>query len=71
MIGDNTFTIMMHHDFIIFLINFALYLLTYFTDLASFDILKFKSTIWYTYPWRDARIYIVYMILGIFTPLFF
>ena len=69
MIGDNTFTIMMHHGFIIFLINFALYLLTYVTDLASFDILKFKSTIWYAYPWRDARIYIVYMILGIFAPL--
>lgn len=68
-IGDNTFSIMMHHGFVIFLINFGLYILTFFMDLASFDIEKFKSTLWYCYPWRDARIYLIYVILGVALPL--
>ncbi|MBR5246345.1 MAG: acyltransferase [Clostridia bacterium] len=68
-IGDNTFSIMMHHAVVIFLINFALYILSKFIDIASFNVEKFQSTIWYCYPWRDDRIYLIYVVLGIAVPL--
>ncbi len=67
-IGNNTFSIMMHHGLIIFSINFFIYILTFFFDVSSFNITKFKSTLWYAYPWRDSRIFMFYVILGIAIP---
>lgn len=70
-IGDNTFSIMMHHAVVIFTINFALYILSKFIDIASFDVTKFQSTIWYCYSWRDDRIHLIYVVMGIAVPLIF
>ena len=68
-IGNHTFTIMMHHGFVIFLINFAIYILNLFTEVSTFDLAKFQSTLWYTCPWKDYRIYLIYLVLGIAVPL--
>ena len=68
-IGENTFTIMMHHAIIIFLMNLILYIMTGFIDIASFDIQEFQSTLWYVCPWRDSRIYIFYVAFSVAIPL--
>lgn len=68
-IGNHTFTIMMHHGFVIFLINFAIYILNFFTEVSTFDLAKFQTTLWYTCPWKDSRIYLIYLALGIAIPL--
>ncbi len=68
-IGDNTFSVMMHHGIIIFTINFALYILSRVADIASFDVGKFQSTLWYVYPWRDERIFLIYVISGVMCPI--
>lgn len=68
-IGNNTFSIMMHHGFVIFIINFLIYLLNKVIEIPSFDVSKFKSTLWYVYPWKDARGYLLYVVLGIAIPL--
>ena len=68
-IGENTFTIMMHHPLIIFLMNLTLYIMTGFIDIASFNIEEFQSTLWYVYPWRDSRIYIFYVAFAVAIPL--
>lgn len=68
-IGDNTFTVMMHHPFFIFLPNFALFILNHFRTVSSFDLEMFRSTIWYCYPWRDWRIYFFYAVFALAMPL--
>lgn len=68
-IGNHTFTIMMHHGLVIFLINFAIYILNLFTEVSTFNQNQFQSTLWYTCPWKDSRIYLVYLVLGIAIPL--
>lgn len=68
-LGDNTFTVMMHHPFFIFLLNVTLYFISHFTDLASFEVEKFKNTVWYFYPWRDSRISFFYMVFAVTAPL--
>ena len=69
-IGDNTFSIMMHHGFVIFSINFCIFLLSKFTEISSFDSARFSDTLWYCCPWMSTNIYIVYVILGIIIPIF-
>ena len=68
LVGDNSFTIMMHHGIIIFAVNFFLYLLSKLIDFTSFNVETFKNTLWYVCLWKDARIYIVYVIVGITVP---
>lgn len=69
-IGDNTFSIMMHHPIVLFLINLVIYIMSRFIDITGFDVDTFKRTLWYAYPWRDSRIYLFYVILAIFVPVF-
>lgn len=68
-IGNNTFSIMMHHGIVIFAVNLVLFLLREPLNIDSFDVTMFKKTLWYVYPWRDSRIYILYVVLGISIPL--
>lgn len=68
-IGDHTFTIMMHHGIIIFLINIFLFMTTYCFSVSGFDVEKFKSTLWYVYAWRDEKIYIIYVLAAVCVPL--
>lgn len=68
-IGNHTFTIMMHHGFVIFLINLAIYILNFFTDISTFKVEQFQSTLWYACPWIDSRIYLLYLVVSIALPL--
>lgn len=67
-VGDNTFSIMMHHPIIIFSINLAIYAASKFIDISGFEVDTFKNTLWYAYPWRDSKIYLFYVILAILIP---
>lgn len=68
-IGDNTFTIMMHHPLYIFVLNFGLFMIGKRIDMASFDVEKFQTTIWYCYTWRDDRIKLFYVVFALGMPL--
>lgn len=68
-IGDNTFSIMMHHGFIIFLINFIIYCLSKIIEIHSFDLEQFQTTLWYCCVWKNQNITIVYIIFGIIIPI--
>lgn len=66
-VGENSFSIMMHHPLVIFLINSALYVLSRFIDM-NFKIARFQTNICYAYPWRDDRIYLAYVAICIAVP---
>ncbi|MGN0571300.1 MAG: acyltransferase family protein [Candidatus Fimenecus sp.] len=68
-IGDHTFTIMMHHPFWIFFLNFGLYVFSRFVNTVSFDQQQFQTTIWYCYAWRDSRTYFFYVVFAMSMPL--
>ncbi len=68
-VGDNTFTIMLHHPFFLFLLNFALFILASLAHLSSFDAELFHSTLWYCYLWRDGRIALAYVVFVMAMPL--
>lgn len=70
-LGNHTFTVMMHHPVWLFFINTVLYTLNNWFDISSFDVQKYKSTIWYCCPWRDARIYFFYVLFAMAMPLVF
>lgn len=66
-IGDNTWTVMMHHQFIFFLINIAIYFSLPFTHIKRFNIVTFKENMWYACgPWQFL---LFYSIAGIAIPL--
>lgn len=66
-IGNNTFTIMMHHGFVIFCVNLLLYLLR----VPDFNVEQFRKVLWYVYPWRDSRVYLFYVAACVLLPLLF
>ncbi len=68
-IGNNTFSIMMHHGFIVFMMNFGLFVLNKFVNVPSFNVETFRHSIWYAYPGRISKIKIAYMILGVGIPI--
>ncbi len=67
-IGNNTFAIMMHHGFIVFIINFGLFILNKFINISSFNIENFKNTLWYAFPGEVSKIRIIYLLLGVAVP---
>lgn len=67
-IGDHTFDIMMHHGFVVFLINLAIYGCSKFFEISSFSCEEFQRTLWYCCPWRTDKIFIIYLLLGVFVP---
>lgn len=70
-IGQNTWTVMMHHQFIIFAINAMVYLITIILSLnIKFRPEEFSYNPWYIYLTEARGPYgIVYVILGIGVPL--
>lgn len=66
-VGENSFSIMMHHPLIMFLINLALFGLSMVIDM-NFNTARFKADICYTYPWRDDRIFLAYTAICIAVP---
>ena len=67
-IGKNTWSIMMHHQFVFFVINCIIYKTYSIFNLKGFEIEKFKSSIWYTYSSGDFRSNIFYVFAGIMIP---
>lgn len=48
-ISQNTFSIMLHHQFIIYCINFVFYLINGLYPLSGFDLGRFRTYGWYKY----------------------
>lgn len=68
-ISNNTFDIMLHHLFWIFIINVSIWKISSFCSLSGFNIDRFKSTIYYAYTAGISQSQIIYTIIAIFMPL--
>ena len=68
-IGNNTYDIMLHHLFWIFAFNTAIYGLSDLFGLSGFDVVKYQSTIYYTYTADIQAAGILYTIIAIAMPL--
>lgn len=72
-IGSNTWTVMMHHQLVFFLLNLSIYILSPHVNIfRGFDPVDFKINCWYSYvPANMAQFKFFYVILGISIPLIF
>lgn len=68
-VSSNTWTIMMHHMFIIFIINSIFALLVDKIGLVGFDFQAFKNNVYYAYLYKDYRFSLFYLIACISIPL--
>lgn len=70
-VGKNTWTIMMHHQFVFLLINLCIYTMSkYLSIFKGFNFEAFKTNMWYAYaPKSDVRFFVIYLILGMTIPL--
>lgn len=70
-IGNNTWTIMMHHQFVFFIINAFFALIAKKANLIDFNYEKFRTNIWYGYDGGNKKFLLFYVIAGIGLPLIF
>ncbi len=69
-IGNNTYSVMMHHVFSFFVINSFIGILhKTFRIFNSFNIKEYKTTIWYEYNSNNAALSLIYVICGVSFPL--
>lgn len=68
-IGNNTYDIMLHHLFWIFVLNTTIYVLSGLFELSGFNIDKYQSTIYYTYTADVQALGILYTMFAIAMPL--
>lgn len=68
-LGENTWTVMTHHQFVFFIINFFFYCLLPYVDLQSFSVDKFQHNAWYGYHPGKWQFLIFYSAAGIIVPL--
>lgn len=69
-IGNSTYTIMMHHVFIFFMINSVILILNKLTNrFGKFNINSFKNSCWYFYNENNQAMLLIYTLLAIFIPL--
>lgn len=68
-ISNNTYDIMQHHLFWVFLINLSVFYLSDILNLKGFNISRFKSTIYYTYTFGVNQAQIIYTIVCISMPI--
>lgn len=68
-IGSNTWTIMMHHQFVFFMINLFFASIANIVNLEGFNYERFKTEGWYGYDAGDSRFLIFYVIAGVAIPL--
>lgn len=69
-IGNNTYTIMMHHVFIYFLINTGILILNKLVGaFGKFNYNSYKNSVWYFYNTNNPAMLLIYAILGISIPL--
>lgn len=65
LIGSNTWTIMMHHQIIIFLMNYLIGKI----GRNDFNYELFKNDSWYGYSAGDGRLLLIYAIGGVLIPI--
>lgn len=68
-ISENTYSIMMHHLFWIFITNVIIFKVSGLLNLQGFDIDKFKHTIYYFYTAGVSQAAILYTIIATAMPL--
>lgn len=68
-ISNNTYDIMQHHLFWIFLINFIIFIMVDKLNLSGFDSTQFKNTIYYFYTFGTSQAPIIYTLIGISMPI--
>ena len=69
-IGNNTYSIMMHHMFMFFIVNTFIYIIYKFTGrFGNFDVTAYKKSIWYAYNKDNGALMLIYVIIAIATPL--
>ena len=68
-IGNNTFDIMLHHLFCMFLINVIIFKISTLLHLDGFNVERFKTTIYYCYTAGLAQVQILYTFCIITIPL--
>ena len=68
-LGENTWSVMAHHQFVFFLINFMFFSLLPYLDLKGFSVSKFQTNMWYGYHPGKWQFLIFYSAAGIIVPL--
>lgn len=69
-IGNNTYSVMMHHVFSFFIINSFIGTLHKTIGIFnSFNTKAYKTTIWYEYNRNNAALSLIYVICGVSFPL--
>ena len=68
-IGQNTWTVMMHHPVSFFAINCGVWLLSGWLRLDGFNLAKFQTDIWYYYSPGEPRFALFYAVAGVAVPL--
>lgn len=68
-ISENTFSIMMHHQFVVICINYIIYKINCITPLAGFDEGAFRTNGWYAANLFETNYFhILHFFLGITIP---
>lgn len=70
-ISKNTWSILLHHQFVFFLINISILAVQKCTGhFGDFSIEEFQTNAWYGYSWREtSNSLIIYVILGMAVPI--
>ena len=67
-VGENTFSVMLHHALVIFLMNAVLLGLYKAGAVSVFDEAAFRSSIWYADPLFGTKFYLCYVAAAILVP---
>ena len=68
-IGNNTYDIMMHHLFFVFLLNTLILKLVPLLDIREFNINQYKNSIYYFYYSGIGQYHLFYTFVAIVGPL--
>lgn len=69
-IGDNTWTVMTHHQLVFFLINVVMLLtMSHIKAFSGFSVAKFQTNMWYAYSMGRWQSLLFYSIVGLSVPL--
>lgn len=68
-IGNNTWTVMTHHQFVFFVINLFFAETVNILNLENFNFEQFRIDFWYGYDVGDPKFLIFYVLAGVAIPL--
>lgn len=68
-IATNTWTIMMHHQFVFFIINLIFLFISKYISIINFNIQEFRVNDWYKYCINYNGLFIFNCLLGVLIPL--